>query len=421
MQTVKLRQLCFNLFLLLLIFMPLHYVLFSLILGDMKAISLWRDIIIIILMLYSIRNKKIGLRFYERNILLAIVIIVIYCITALSSHSINVARIYIMPMLIYFYICNEHFTKKEINKILNIIWIMGVAESVYGLYQALVLKSSFLIDLGYSSINGRLASSSFYIYGNWTQQRVVGTFVSPNNCGFYLAVSIIILLTMAKYTKMKRVLYYLGIVIIGFGLLGTLSRSAWVGCFAGLIFFNIKRIKLQEKKLINLVIMIFVLLIAVIVIDRYILNSKISNIVFEHTINTLNRESSTNAHIRELYEPLAKVIQHPFGLGFGKNGSFALSAFSAKEVNLVESSVYVLCYDVGIIGTIIILLNYVKSIVCIKDRKNDRFALCVGKVAICILLVYISLPSIQAYEQPFMFYMCLGFAEAYRRGYIDIE
>lgn len=408
---IKVKQIYFYLFLILLILMPLHYVLFSLILGELKLLSLWRDGLIALLFLYGFQRKAFRIGRYERWILIAIDIIMLYAIFFLDTVSLNMARTYIMPMLIFFYVKNERFSLKESRQIVKVIWMMAVIESVYGIYQAFVLGSQFLIDLGYSSIEGRLASSSFYIAGNWDQQRVCGTFVSPNNCGAYLAMSVIILVTLRDFVRSKKWIYYSGIMVIMLGLLGTLSRSAWAGCLAGIVLFD-GNDKDKKKKLLRLILTSVTLLCVGLVADHYIFKGRIFSIVLHHVANTLDREPSFNAHIRDIYKPALNVIRHPFGLGFGKNGSFVLRSVPAGKVNLVESSIYVICYDIGAIGAIVYFMPYLKAIASRgKTLSDDVCVRCAAKIGACVLIIYLLLPSVQAYEQPFAFFVFLGLAE----------
>ncbi|MBZ4291932.1 hypothetical protein LAJ53_15560, partial [Streptococcus pneumoniae] len=62
-------------------------------------------------------------------------------------------------------------------------------------------------------------------------------------------------------------------------------------------------------------------------------------------------DSSAVKHLEDLWLPLLKVIDYPLGLGFGNNGPIVLSLY--HSANLVESSIYLLAYDFGILGMFI--------------------------------------------------------------------
>lgn len=393
---------------LLIIFIPIHYILFSLALKNYKILSIWRDFVIILLFITTLKEGKMRINRFGKIILLITAMVIMFCITNLCITSINVARTYIVPMLIYFPLINMNINEKDIRELTNWFWIVAVAISIYGIFQAYVLGPKFLIDMGYKSLNGRLASTSFYISNNWTQQRITGTFVGPNNCGCYLAISIIILYYFKKYTSINSKIYLIGIAIVGVALLGTLSRSAWIGTLFGFIFLKKKNNHNINKKTIATIIG---MLLGVFLVDYFLVDGKIMNIAYTQIINTLTKnDASMNAHIRYLYEPILDILAHPFGYKFGTNGSFVLSSYSANDVHLVESSIYLMCYEFGLFGAILFFLPYCLEINGCKIAKINE-AKVGGAVGLCVLIIYIFLPSIQAYEQPFYFFFCAGLSK----------
>lgn len=400
---IKLNDLKFYAFLLLLILMPFHYVLFSIIFDSISLLSLWRDFLILLLMFTTLgKNMTVKNDTLTKTIFVIIGIIIIYLIFNLSGNTLNLARTYIVPILIYFYTSTMKISGKNLDIILKILLIVGAIEAIYGIFQAFILGPQFLIDLGYLGSNGRLASSSFYISGFWTQQRVVGTFVSPNNCGYFFAFVIIICWTLKRYIVMPSRIYYLFLICNIAGLIGTFSRSAWLGAFLGILVFNKNRsIKLKP----SIILFALVGVISMLLFDNIALNGKMFNMLTTHIINTLTGESSSNAHFRHLFEPIEIVISHPFGLGFGTNGSFAISYLPIDNVHLVESSIYIIMYEIGIVGCVIFYFPYLRQLFL---KKHNTIQRCSAKISLFNLCVYTFLPSIQAYEQPFFFWMVLG-------------
>ena len=388
----------------LIVLMPLHYVVFSLLLSNYKVLSLWRDAFIVLLLILSCKGGKLKLNRTAKLISLVCGMVLLFVFTNISGLSINVARTYIFPMLVYLPVSRMKFSENELDGMVRTLWVVTVIIAIYGIVQAYVLGPSFLINLGYSSTNGRLTSSSFYIMNNWSQQRITGTFVSPNNCGCYFAMALIVLYNLRGRNKLKAWIYFSGLAIIVLALIGTLSRSAWVGCIVGLL---ITKKKIDKRKNIQRGFVIVLLVVAVIyIVDRFVLGGRIGAIALQHVNNTVQRsDSSMIFHIKQLYEPFIELIYLPFGYSFGTNGSFALQGLPISEVHLVESSIYTIGYEFGILLTSLFFLPYASIIV--HSGKNSEGKAVKG-IAICLLLIYCILPSIQAYEQPFYLFLFAG-------------
>ncbi len=303
-------KLKFTLFLILLVFMPMHTLVFSYLLGSVKVLSLWRDIIILILVIMSI-DHRIKKSFLDMSIIVIIAFILFYSIVSGEVSSLNIARTYIMPMLIYFYTRSGAFTDKELHMIVTACMITATLISIWGVIQAFILGPEIMFKFGYSNVGGRFTSTAFYING-WQQQRIIGTFSSPNACGAYFAFMIIILTRCRDIIK-NRMLFlgcYLTILI---GLLGTFSRSAWIGCVAGILLCNNKeKLSIKQLRIIVLVVLFFVF--SFILFSRTGLFQKVYSMAIGHVGNTVSKnEGSFAYHITHLYEPAEVVLRKPLG------------------------------------------------------------------------------------------------------------
>lgn len=233
---VREKQISFTLFLLLLILMPMHHIIFSCLLSNVKILSLWRDVIILYLVWYSTRGR-IRCGFADLSILLSIVVICIFALSQGAFGPLNMARTYCVPLLIFFYVKNTKFSDKEIRKIVTTCWAVATGIAVWGILQAFVLGPEVLLNIGYSGENGKFSSASFYI-NHWDQQRVVGTFSSPNACGAYFAVMLLFLLSMKDKADMNKAVFNCGLALIGIGMITSFSRSAWIGFAVAFVFIR---------------------------------------------------------------------------------------------------------------------------------------------------------------------------------------
>lgn len=398
------------LFLILITFMPLHNLVFSKILANIKILSLWREIIILYLFVYATK-MKIKNNLMEIGLLISIGLIMVFAVVSGSGASFNIARTYCMPLLIFFYTSRKKFSDQEFDAIVKIMIIIAVVISIWGLVQAFILGPEIMFKLGYSNVGGRFASTSFYING-WTQQRVIGTFSSPNGCGAYFACMLIFLFCVEDRIKNKY-LFWLSFGIIGLGLVGTFSRSAWLGCIIGLICCGaLKLKKMTSNKDLKIFIMIVVAaLVLLIPLSRTEMFSKMFTMVFSHIGRTVSKEDASFVrHLQQLYKPFLDLNGHPFGLGFGTNGSFAVSHLAVEETHQVESSIWVMAFELGIFGALVYFFPYFYIIWRFHNEKKDKIIRCAVGVSICILFIFCCLPSVQSYEQPFYVMLFAGIA-----------
>lgn len=404
------RQWLYFLFVVLLIFMPAHFLIFSCVFKSVKILSLWRDVIIIYLLIATSKGK-LKRKVLDVCIIISVFVILLYSIANLSSASINTARTYCVPILIYFFVRNFEFDEKKLKQIICVSWFVSVSITMWGLFQAYVLGPDILIRMGYAGNNGVFSSSAFYI-NTWNQQRMVGTFSSPNGCGAYLAIMIILFVSFWERVDRHKTIFLIGILINVLGLIATFSRSAWMGCAFGLIicnFHKLRRFKVKRQTMIYVGITLSLVIFAVALLGNTNIFGKILNMFTSHFSRTMSGEdASFKYHMKQLYEPIVLVINNPFGLGFGTNGSIALSHLNAESTHQVESSIWVMAYELGMIGMIIYYMPYVYGILRgFKEKKNMIIRTALG-VLVCIFMIYLVLPSVQVYEQPFYAMVMLG-------------
>ncbi|MBQ2980623.1 MAG: O-antigen ligase family protein [Lachnospiraceae bacterium] len=417
----------------LVLFMPTHRMLFDAVL-PWKYDNLWRDMLLILgIVIVLAINKGIYLGRHGINIILMWIVCGIYLF--FSDRFVlaaNLARTYLIPTLIYFIVINIRKDEKFIGILEKIFVYTAVILAIFGMVQAFILGEGFLIALGYEANGEYLASNSFYISHFFGRQRVTSTFAAPNICGLYFGMVIIVLIYRIKNYKYGVVL--LGIML--FGLATTFSRSAMLGtAFALLVVFfmrNISKIILKRSTTIKLVIIVSLAVVTFFGIN-YMLDGLITDMLKSSVMSVVkSTDPSANKHMEDLVVPIKTIIQNPLGLGFGNNGPMVLEYY--KDANLVESSIYLLMYDFGIIGALIFLLPYVRSIFrflismyrkftqkfdnVIADKQREYEKIPAG-LAILLMVVSLLLPSLQSFEILFVFYLFLAISEI--RETIDSE
>lgn len=409
----------------LVLFMPTHRMLFDAIL-PWKFDNLWRDMLLILgVLTLIVMRKGIYIGKYGVNIMLMWIICAIYvCFSERFTLALNLARTYLVPTLVYFIVINIKRDERFIKLVEKVFVYTAVILAIFGMIQAFVLGEGFLIALGYEANGEHLASNSFYISHFFGKQRVTSTFSAPNICGLYFGMVIIVL--VYKIKEYKHGIYLLGIMVLG--LATTFSRSAMLGTAIALfiVFFvrNIKKVLFTRSATIKLILFGVLSIVAFCGIN-YMLDGLIVDMLKSSVVAVVkSTDPSAKKHMEDLIVPIKTIISNPLGLGFGNNGPMVLEYY--ENANLVESSIYLLMYDFGIIGAMVFLWPYIRSIFVLilsmfrkytqkydnilADSKRECYK---TPAALSILLMFVSLllPSLQTFEVLFVFYLFLAMSE----------
>lgn len=391
-----------TLLVILVILMPCHNLLFEyLIPGSID--NLWRDIVIVLCLLIVIINNKGNIKFgkYGLSIFLMWIIAIIY--TLLSDRPqicMNLSRTFLIPTLIYPVMINCKVDKEFYKRLfVDVACVL----SLWGIFQAFVLGDKFLINIGVPSVGGYLKNSSFYISNFFGQQRVVSTFSSPNICGVYFGIAFLVALSIKKD---KKVIYKELIIIAG--LITTFSRSAILGTILSFVFWSFYELK-GKNFWKYLIIGIPISIIILFFIDEIFLKGLALNMLTSSIQGALQvTDPSTNKHIFDLWNPIYNILTHPFGLGYGHNGPIVLAQYG--QANLVESSVYLIMYNFGIVGGLIFLFPCISQAFLFINRRLLKIS---GTISLLIFITYLMLPNIESYEVLFFLYFFIGICEEY--------
>lgn len=153
-------------------------------------------------------------------------------------------------------------------------------------------------------------------------------------------------------------------------------------------------------------------------IDSLFLNGLFFKMLSSSFVGTINKTYlSALKHIEDLFLPMETILDKPFGLGFGSNGPMAIAVNT--NAHAVESSIYLMMFEVGVIPAIIVFFPYVKLIVdTIRNIKYRYYA--PAAIVTMVLVTYLLLPNIQTYEVGFFAMMYIGFYynESVRHFYV---
>ncbi len=415
---MSVRRLQVKLLNLLIILLPYHYLIFGVLFAELPGMKLWRDaVIILIWALEIIKNKKVYIDKWELiDILFGILTIVYIFFAPYLNQAFNMARVYLIPMLLFHSVRKMELQTHEITNILKKIYNNTIILCLYGIIQAYVLGSNFLIRLGYPVNSFGSLNDSYYLsgYGNVyfgrAIQRVVSTFSSANICGFYLCLVFIIFIYAKNLVGLSKRKYTFFIFFVGATLVLTFSRSTWLALAIALILVGRKQVFDFVKRQYKMIVLMIVIIV-VIVIESDGVRSALTHIAISSVSGS---DTSMVSHYATISNAFELIKDNPWGLGLGVNGPRALNYGNA---NLVESAILLIVFDFGILGAILYFMDYIVLIVDSFARKKrsiySKLCLC---TSIFVIIAYLNIPYVQEMECTCLAYVILAQTWKLKRG-----
>lgn len=396
--------------------MPIHSMVIDKIIGAHTTglVNLWRDLLIIGLAFFL---QKIYLGKMQKFSCAFIGWILLKVLLSIAGNKApvylicNMARIYIMPVVLFIVTSSLTLSIKQYEKILQLMWLQGIFLTFFGMFQMFILGSSFLTNLGYGS-NGQL-NYTYYIAGFYGFQRMVSTFSSANDCGLYLAGLFVISFVGRKYieSKYKRT-YIIGIAVIYGGIMLTFSRTSLIAATvtAFLYYIRTSNKKIKPSRVILYTSLIILMIIIAFLADKICIDGRIFRMIQSSFMSTVRKtDPSFIKHLEDQYLPIFNLLKCPFGYDFGTNGPVALSMLGRDKTHLVESSVWLIGYESGFIGVIFYftpIFYFACKLLFGKTKKLKENI--PAAIALCDLLAFMTLPYCASFEMPFLMFLFMG-------------
>lgn len=390
----------------LVLLIPLHFYICEILLKNFSLDNIIRDIVIIVIFVIMLCKEKINIDIIGIMILISDIIMVCYALSSIVMNNyegtFNILRTYLVPSLCYFIFRNIELSQDYIRKVLKqFIGLMAII-GVYGLFQAFVLGDQFLIAIGYPTADGTNLASSYYINGFLGHQRSVGTFVSANTFGVIMIFAVFCALCCDVVRKVENRVIVVLILLVGMA--ATISRSSILGMLIALIYYFFISIKMKPKLLKALLTCFVVGGSAVVLADMLVLDGLFMNMLFSGLANALQfSDLSSKKHFEDLIVPMALLVENPMGLGFGRIGPMSLGETSMN----IESSIYTIAYEVGMVPAIIYFLPYLEAIVTPVFNASKKKKI-VGGCILAVFMTYLFLPNVQCFEILFFVYSAMG-------------
>jgi len=387
-QPIKIAALLATTVTLILVLIPFHAFLtvwLSSFAGHYTALRLWKEGLLIILMLgvaylfVKVPKMRWDLVSYKLPWLIAAytLVQVLWGIVALLEHHVNAKA------LAYGWIINIRFLlfflavwaiKPYIGPVLKrwrgiVVWPLLIVVAV-GLLQYFVLPYDVLKHFGYST-------QTIYPYEtinhNIHHLRVMSTLRGANPLGAYLVVAISLL--AALWHKQKRSWRY-GLLMLAslLVLFLTFSRSAWIGCatsIALIIWASLKTSRARNWVLAGAAGILLILLGLGLSLRH---NMAVQDAVFHTNSHSKIAVSSNQGHASALRSGLKDMIHEPLGLGPGTAGP--ASVYNTQHPTRIAENYYIqIAQETGWLGVALFVAINIVVARALWRRRQQTLAL----------------------------------------------
>jgi hypothetical protein len=313
----------------------------------LTIISLWKEYILMILLLQGIIRNHLRIRV---NLLDGLIIfyLIFSMLYILKSEKLTVGlygfRGIAEPFAFYLLAKLYPLRLNNLNKFIRILFLVSVLISIFGFFQTFILGDKFLVH--YKTEIGILSSSHYARIAGSRVIRASSTFTTPNQMGMYLA--ILLLIALGKFTQDIRDISLTDFVIIFIilgGLLITLSRSSWMAFGIGLLLLLFSSYKIKKKFLYALIGLLVTSIPIAIKLNFY-----------ERIVETLSLEDPSAAgRIPSIMNGLAFVVRNPLGIGLGMAGPRAAKFHEILRYH-AENYYILMAMEIGLFGLLIYLI-----------------------------------------------------------------
>lgn len=354
------------------------------------AISVWKEIVLVVLLISLTRQWKV--QFYLTDVLILVYVLYNF-LFVLRSESPVVGfyglRGIVEPFAFYYLGRKLPMTSARLSKLIGILALVGVIVSIFGFVQATFLGRDFLMK--YRAVDGILSNSHMAALGARRVIRASSTFTSPNHLGMYLAILMVIslgVLNQAKKVNFKIIIVTL--ILLG-GLLLTFSRSSWLALFVGVLVLFSLRLRIRKRLFIFFAILGIVALPVGLSLD-----------VFQRISETLTLEDPSAAgKIPSILNGIELVIENPLGIGLGMSGPRS-TRFMEVLTYHSESYYVLMAIEIGVIGLglylslllgVVVDLYRINRIVTAPEYKGLTLGVIAAVIGVSAGVMF--LPSLQ--------------------------
>lgn len=259
---------------------------------------------------------------------------------------------------------------KDIQRLIYIIFLSAVVPLLVGFYQ-------IATRTGLTEVTGYFITISFH--------RIYSTFTHPNIYAFYLVtlLPMSILLFLESKNSLKKICLGMFILALGYSLIFTFTRSAWISFMCAIFTFGI----LQHKK--PLVILLLVILVLTLLVPE------IFRRFADLSGSTYDGMDSFRWRLQLWKQMFEFFLKNPI-LGHGLGSFYQLSYATQSEYAAAHNDYLRLAIEIGALGLgiyLFLLFSITRSAFSIYKRLRIAVfkAIALGFLSICVAYIVIGL------------------------------
>ena len=325
------------------------------------------------------KNVKIGILLLFVNYSYGFFVSIIsgYFDLAIKGVHLNVVPIF----LVYIIYSSNYIKVEAIRSFIRMSINIGMVVSIIGLYFYVIKPDIFGSLL---LIFSQQESSKYLQVLNYS--RMVGTFLSPNVFGSYMAISLLITINEIINTRKNRLLFLNITATVTFltCLILSLSRGAWAFAVVGIFILIISnKTKLNISKIKLLISIITVIMIAGLIIS--LLDGEVADYSFYRLISLFDGSSSAYGRVDNWAQAIDSLSSNIFGFGLGVGGinlAYNTELAQSLGVNVVDGYYVKLVVETGIVGMFLFSMflfleihSLLKAIKKYKSKNRDIYVL----------------------------------------------
>lgn len=376
----------------ILIFLPFQAFLqtwlrfkFQLTSGQAFFISLWKEylllILLVIVVIKTFIRKKLPFKLLLLDkIILGFFLLAFICFLLFGGtlgQKILGLRYDLEFLVVYFLARSFNLKKSEIKTLLTLFLGAAIFSIIFGLLQISLLPPSFLVSLGYSK-NMDIYSQTGIIptYDSIHPflpnfYRIQSTFPGALQFSSYLTLVMSITFALTLFIKKKKKVFLGSLFFISLiALFATYARSAWLGFLVSV--FVMLFIYVRKKIYVILPAAISVFLGLILVISLFNVQA-FQTLILHGEVRDGGLFGSTQAHQSAFTESIKLAIQNPLGIGVGAAGP---ASKATVNVIIPENWYLQIVLELGIAGLVIfvsIIYFLFRKLLDIFKNSQDNF------------------------------------------------
>ena len=402
----------------ILVLIPFHAFLTvwaSSIVGHYTLLRLWKEILLVFLLLASLyllyKDPKLRWRlisyklhwlFFGYLLIQVIWGIVAFSMDHVTAKALGYGLIIDLRFLAFFLVVSEiaGYTPKLTKEWPKWVIRPAVVVILFALLQYFVFPANFLTHFGYSA---QTIPPYETINNNIHHLRAFSTLRGTNPLGAYL----VVVLSLIAVLFYKRRQWWLGAVFVaGLGALClTFSRSAWVGLAISLIIISWNVLKTKRAKQLALGSVACLVVLAGIVTAALWHNTAFQDAVFHTDDRSTIKISSNQAHSSALKNGVTDLLHEPLGRGPGTAGP--ASVYNNHPARIAENYFVQIGQETGWAGLLIFVAINLVVARALWRRRQQTLALAL--FASLISLTFVNLLS-HAWADDTLAYLWWGLA-----------